>query len=43
MGEKNWPKSAKKRQKEPKFDFLAPRRHVAEPGEAGRSVAVAAL
>ena len=34
MGEKNWPKSAKKRQKEPKFDFLAPRRHVAEPGEA---------
>ena len=38
MGEKNWPKSAKKRQKEPKFDFLAPRRHVAEPGKAGRSV-----
>ena len=24
MGEKNWPKSAKKRQKEPKFDFSAP-------------------
>ena len=27
---------AKKCQKEPKFGF--PRRHVAEPGEAGRSV-----
>ena len=35
-GQKNWPKSAKKRQKEPKFDF--PRCHVAEPGKAGRSV-----
>ena len=23
MGKKNWPKSAKKRQKEPKFDFSA--------------------
>ena len=39
MSEKNLPKSAKKRQKEPKLNFLASRRHVSEPGEAGRSVA----
>ena len=35
-GQKNLPKGAKKCQKEPKFGF--PSRHVAEPGEAGRSV-----
>ena len=35
-GPKNWPKIAKKCQKEPKLDF--PRCHVAESSEAGRSV-----